>query len=214
MSFRKTFPIVLVAAIACGAADLPAPATDIPTPGNKRPATAVLAGGCFWGIEAVFEHLNGVLAVVSGYAGGEAATAQYETVGTGATGHAESVQITYDPSRISYGKLLQVFFAVAHDPTQLNRQGPDEGTQYRSAIFFSSDAQKKVAEAYIQQLDRAKVLRYPIVTQVTTLRGFYPAEAYHQHYLDQHPDNPYIVYNDLPKLKELERQFPDLLKHR
>jgi peptide-methionine (S)-S-oxide reductase len=163
-------------------------------------------------VEAVYERLKGVVAVVAGYAGGKAADAQYEKVGTGRTGHAESVQITYDPSQISYGKLLQVFFAVAHDPTELNRQGPDEGSQYRSAIFYSSDAQKQVAQAYIAQLQRAKVFHQPIVTQVSLLPGFFPAEEYHQHFLERNPNNPYIVANDLPKLKNLEQQFPGLLK--
>jgi len=172
----------------------------------------VLAGGCFWGVEAVYERLKGVIAVAAGYAGGKAADAQYEKVGTGRTGHAESVQITYDPSQISYGKLLQVFFAVVHDPTELNRQGPDEGPQYRSVIFYSSDAQKQVARAYIAQIGRARVFRQPVVTQVSLLPGFFPAEEHHQHFLQRNPDNPYVVVNDLPKLKNLERQFPDLLK--
>src|SRR5690348_11111632 len=153
------------------AAEFPAPAVDPPAP--SKTATAVLSGGCFWGVEAVFERLKGVQDVVSGYAGGKPATAHYEMVGTGRTGHAESVEIKYDPAQISYGKLLQVFFSVAHDPTQLNRQGPDEGTQYRSAIFYASDEQKRIAEAYIQQLNQAKVFKHPIVTQVTPLAGFY-----------------------------------------
>jgi len=213
MKFCNLSVLFLVGAIALFAAGFPAPATDLPAPANQHSATAVLAGGCFWGMEAVFERLDGVHDVVAGYAGGSASTAQYETVGTGRTGHAESIRITYDPARVSYGKLLQVYFAVAHDPTELNRQGPDEGTQYRSAIFYSSDAQKNVAEAYIQQLDQAKIFRHRIVTQVVPLPGFYRAEGYHQHYLQLHPDNPYIVYNDLPKLKNLEREFPELLKH-
>jgi peptide-methionine (S)-S-oxide reductase len=196
------------------AAEFPAPSIDIPAPAAKQSATAVLAGGCFWGVEAVFDRLKGVSSVVSGYAGGSKLTAHYEIVGTGMTGHAESVKITYDPSQITYGQLLEVFFSVAHDPTQLNRQGPDSGTQYRSAIFFNSEDQKRVAQAYIQQLDAAKLFRQRIVTEVATLNGFYPAEEEHQHFLDRNPDNPYIVYNDLPKLSRLKKQFPELLKHR
>src|SRR5579864_5901730 len=171
-------------ALACvlSAAEFPAPSVDIPAPAAKQTATAVLAGGCFWGVEGVFEQLKGVSGVVSGYAGGSKLTAHYEIVETGATGHAESVKITYDPSQISYGKLLEVYFSVAHDPTELNRQGPDHGTQYRSAIFYSNDEQKRVAEAYIKQLNEAKVYSRPIVTQLTPLDGFYRAEDYHQHY--------------------------------
>jgi peptide-methionine (S)-S-oxide reductase len=188
-------------------AEFPAPAVDPPS----TTQTAVLAGGCFWGVEAVFERLKGVTDVVSGYAGGQQATAQYEMVGTGRTGHAESVQITYDPSQISYGKLLQVFFSVAHDPTQLNRQGPDTGTQYRSAIFYASEDQKRVAESYIRQLNEAKVFKRPVVTQVTPLQGFYAAEDYHQDFIAHNPGNPYVVYNDLPKLAELNKRYPDLV---
>jgi len=194
------------------AANVPPPAVDLPSPGAGKVATAVLAGGCFWGVEAVYERLKGVIAVVAGYAGGKAADAQYEKVETGRTGHAESVQITYDPSQITYGKLLQVFFAVVHDPTEINRQGPDEGPQYRSVVFYSSEAQKKVAQAYIAQIERARVFRQPIATQVSLLPGFFPAEDHHQHFLQRNPDNPYVVANDLPKLKNLERQFPELLK--
>jgi len=194
------------------AANVPPPAVDLPSPGAGKVATAVLAGGCFWGVEAVYERLKGVVAVAAGYAGGKAADAQYEKVETGRTGHAESVQITYDPSQITYGKLLQVFFAVVHDPTELNRQGPDEGPQYRSAIFYSSDAQKKVAQDYIAQIERARVFRQPIATQVSLLPGFFPAEDHHQHFLQRNPGNPYVVVNDLPKLKNLEQQFPELLK--
>jgi peptide-methionine (S)-S-oxide reductase len=189
------------------AVEFPAPAVDPPSPTR----TAVLAGGCFWGVEAVFERLKGVTDVVSGYAGGQQPTAHYEMVGSGRTGHAESVQITYDPSQISYGKLLQVFFSVAHDPTQLNRQGPDEGTQYRSAIFYASEEQKRVAEAYIQQLNQSKVFKRPIVTQLTPLQGFYAAEDYHQDYIAHNPGNPYVIYNDLPKLAELNKKYPDLV---
>lgn len=198
-------------AIGSRAADFPAPAVDISNPPSRQ-AVAVFAGGCFWGVDAVFERLKGVSDVVSGYSGGNESTAHYEMVGTGRTGHAESVQVTFDPAQITYGKLLQVFFSVAHDPTQLNRQGPDEGTQYRSAIFYNSAEQKRVAEAYIQQLNGAKVFRHPIVTQVVPLKAFYPAEEYHQNFLDRNPDNPYIVYNDLPKLQQLKKKYPDLVK--
>jgi peptide-methionine (S)-S-oxide reductase len=179
------------------------------TDGNSR-ATAVFSGGCFWGVDAVFKHVKGVTKVVSGYAGGAADTANYETVSTGTTGHAESVQVTYDPSKVSYDDLLQVFFLVAHDPTELNRQGPDSGTQYRSSIFYDSDAQKKMADDYIAQLDRKHLFSEPIVTKVVPLQGFYPAEAYHQNYLELHPDQPYIVFNDLPKLERLQKDFPGL----
>jgi peptide-methionine (S)-S-oxide reductase len=195
------------------AAEFPAPAVDQPASANHA-ATAVFAGGCFWGVEAVFERLKGVTNAVSGFAGGAAFTAHYEVVSSGTTGHAESVQVTYDPAQISYGKLLEVFFSVAHDPTELNRQGPDEGTQYRSAIFYSDPDQKRVAEAYIQQLTAAKVFHGKIVTQVVPLRGFYPAEEYHQHYFDHNPNNPYIVYNDAPKVKHLEKEFPELCARR
>lgn len=201
--------------LACGAANatgvaIPDPALDAPLAATKGEQTAVLAGGCFWGIEAVFEHVNGVTDVTSGYSGGAAETAHYEMVGSGETGHAESVRITYDPSRISYGQLLKVFFAVAHDPTELNRQGPDTGTQYRSAIFYSDDEQKRIAEAYIKQLNQAKVFERPIVTQVSKLNSFYQAENYHQGYAALHPDDSYIVVNDLPKVANLRRQFPKL----
>ncbi len=173
---------------------------------------AVLAGGCFWGVDAVFKHVRGVLSVVSGYAGGRGATAVYAVVSTGTTGHAESVQITYDPSQISYSQLLRIFFSVAHDPTQLNRQGPDVGSQYRSAILYANDAQKETAQAYIDQLNTAKAFSRPIVTQVVPLEHFYPAEEYHQNFVARHPDHPYIVYNDLPKLRRLQQQFPALYK--
>jgi len=168
----------------------------------------VFAGGCFWGVDAVYKHLKGVKNVVSGYSGGSGATAKYMLVGTGATGHAEAVQVTYDPSQIAYTDLLKVFFAVAHDPTELNRQGPDVGPQYRSAIFYADPKQKELAERYIAQLDAAKVFGKPIVTQVAPLDKFYPAEDYHQNYLALHPNQPYIVYNDLPKLEALKKQFP------
>ena len=202
---------VLSASLTAAPARFPDPAFD-PKPATAGPQTAVVAGGCFWGVEGVFERLGGVSNVVSGYSGGNKVTAHYEVVETGTTGHAESVQITYDPAKISYGTLLKVFFAVAHDPTELNRQGPDEGTQYRSSIFYSTPDQKTVAEAYIHQLDAAKIFRQPIVTKVVPLDGFYPAEAYHQHFLDNHPDYPYIVYNDLPKIEQLKALFPELLK--
>lgn len=190
------------------AAPLPDPVVDTPLAGVSGMQTAVLAGGCFWGIEGVFEHVKGVTRVVSGYAGGNAETATYEQVSTGRTGHAESVHIFYDPARISYGQLLKVFFSVAHDPTELNRQGPDTGTQYRSAIFYANADQKRVADGYIVQLQAAGVFRRPVVTQVVPLKGFYDAEAYHQNYLDRHPNQPYIVINDLPKIAALRQQFP------
>jgi peptide-methionine (S)-S-oxide reductase len=180
----------------------------ISTPKGEQ--TAVIAGGCFWGIQAVFQHVKGVINATSGYSGGAPNTAEYETVSTGDTGHAESVKITYDPSQITYGQLLRVFFSVAHDPTELNRQGPDSGTQYRSVIFYGNEEQKKIAEAYIAQLDKAHVFSGPIVTQLIPLKAFYPAEAYHQNYAANHPDNPYIVYNDAPKVDRLRREFPQL----
>ena len=173
---------------------------------------AVLAGGCFWGVDAVFRHVKGVASVVSGYSGGSASTALYETVSTGTSGHAESVKITFDPSQVSYAELLRVFFSVATDPTQLNRQGPDEGTQYRSVVFYATEDQKQIALAYIDQLNRARVFRGPIVTQVVPLKAFYPAEEYHQNFLARNPTHPYIVYNDIPKLRELQKRFPDLYK--
>jgi peptide-methionine (S)-S-oxide reductase len=206
--------LVFASAIACNAGDgsntaLPNPAIDSP-PLPKGEQTAVVAGGCFWGIQAVFQHVKGVINATSGYSGGAANTAEYERVSTGDTGHAESVKITYDPAQISYGQLLRVFFSVAHDPTQLNRQGPDSGTQYRSVIFYNSDEQKRIAEAYIAQLDKAGVFARPVVTQVVPLKAFYPAEAYHQDYAANHPNNPYIVYNDAPKVAHLHQQFPEL----
>ena len=187
-------------------------AADSAAQAGKGAQTAVFSGGCFWGVDAVFKHVKGVSRVVSGYAGGGASTAEYEVVSTGTTGHAESVEVTYDPSQVSYGDLLKVFFYAAHDPTELNRQGPDSGTQYRSAIFFTNAEQKKIADDYIAQLDHAKTFPEPIVTQVVPLKGFYPAEAYHQNYLERHPDNPYIVINDLPKLDLLREKFPQLYK--
>jgi peptide-methionine (S)-S-oxide reductase len=187
------------------------PAVDEPATGAHT-ETAVLAGGCFWGVQGVFQHVRGVTNVVSGYSGGQRDTAEYETVSTGQTGHAESVQITYDPSQITYGRLLQVFFSVAHDPTELNRQGPDSGTQYRSAIFPANDMQKRIAQSYIAQLDKARVFPAPIVTKTDSLKAFYPAESYHQNYLTLHPDSMYIAINDMPKIANLKRLFPDLYR--
>jgi peptide-methionine (S)-S-oxide reductase len=176
--------------------------------------TAVFAGGCFWGVQGVFQHVEGVKNAVSGYAGGEKSTAVYETVGSGTTGHAESVKVTYDPKKVSYGKLLQIYFSVAHDPTELNRQGPDSGTQYRSAIFPLNDEQAKVATAYIGQLNDAKVFRKPIATKIEAGKNFYPAEAYHQDFLTKHPTYPYIFINDLPKLRNLKRIYPAVFREK
>jgi peptide-methionine (S)-S-oxide reductase len=205
----------LLATTACNAkanptTAVPAPAVDASRASAPGKQATVFAGGCFWGVQAVFQHVKGVISATSGYAGGSAKTADYETVSTGETGHAESVQVVYDPSQITYGELLRVFFSVGHDPTQLNRQGPDEGSQYRSAIFYTSEEQKKIADAYIAQLDKAKVFSRPIVTQVTALQAFYPAEAYHQNYAALHPNQPYIVFNDAPKVAHLKQEFPDL----
>ncbi len=190
----------------------PDPAVDAPLADTKGKQTAVVAGGCFWGVQAVFQHVKGVKDAVSGYSGGSVASPSYEQVGTGQTGHAESVKITFDPSQISYGQLLKVFFSVVHDPTQLNRQEPDSGTQYRSVIFYASDEQKRIAEAYIAQLEQAKVFPGPIVTQVVPLTKFYDAELYHQDYARFHPENPYIARNDAPKVEHLREQFPDMYK--
>jgi peptide-methionine (S)-S-oxide reductase len=206
---------ILIGTIACNAregaaAAVPAPAVDAARAAAPGQQTTVVAGGCFWGVQAVFQHVKGVTSATSGYSGGAKQTAEYEIVSTGETGHAESVQIVYDPSQITYGELLRVFFSVAHDPTQLNRQGPDDGTQYRSVIFYSNDDQKRIAEAYIAQLDKAKVFSRPIVTQVVPLKAFYPAEAYHQNYATLHPNQPYILYNDAPKVAHLRQEFPDL----
>lgn len=210
---------VLLAAAAAGliagrstaeeARAIPAPALDEPAGQAAAPEVAIVAGGCFWGVQGVFQHVDGVTSAVSGYAGGEAATARYRTVGGGDTGHAESVKITYDPSRISYGRILQIYFSVAHDPTQLNRQGPDTGTQYRSALFTTGPEQEKIAQAYIAQLDVAHVYDRAIVTRIEPGHAFYPAEAYHQDFLTLNPDHPYIAINDLPKVKALARLFPD-----
>lgn len=196
---------------AANATPLPNPSVDA-TRAASADQTAVFSGGCFWGIQAVFQHVQGVKSATSGYAGGPAAQADYEQVSTGETGHAESVQIVYDPALITFGQLLKVFFSVAHDPTQLNRQGPDSGSQYRSAIFYANDEQKRIAEAYIAQIGQAKAFARPIVTQVAPLKAFYPAEAYHQNYATLHPDNPYIAVNDAPKVEHLREQFPDLYK--
>ena len=217
---RMLFAFLLAAGIffaacrASGAAGkaLPSPEVDSAVASATGEETVVLAGGCFWGIQAVFQHLNGVSRAVSGYSGGSAKTADYETVSEGRTGHAESVEVTYDPSQITFGRLLQVFFSVAHDPTEFNRQGPDTGTQYRSVIFYRSPEQKRIAETYIAQLDKAGVFPRRIVTQVVELKGFYPAEEYHQNYAARHPDNPYIVYNDAPKVTHLQQQFPELYR--
>jgi peptide-methionine (S)-S-oxide reductase len=189
-----------------------APALDAAATLGAGEDTAVFAGGCFWGVEAVFEHVKGVKSAVSGYAGGDVANPSYEQVSSGDTGHAESVQVVYDPSQVSYGKLLQIFFSVAHDPTQLNRQGPDHGTQYRSAIFYRNAQQQQVADSYIKQLTAAKTFPRPIVTQVARLRAFYPAEAYHQDYLVHHPNQLYIVINDKPKVEALKKQFSDIYR--
>jgi peptide-methionine (S)-S-oxide reductase len=186
---------------------IPPPALDVVPSENLQ--TVVLAGGCFWGVQGVFQHTAGVVSAVSGYAGGSRMTANYELVSTGTTGHAESVEIKYDPKKVSYGKILQIFFSVVHDPTQLNRQGPDSGTQYRSAIFTTSDKQRNVADAYIAQINAAKVYPKAIVTTVGPLQGFFPAEDYHQDYLTLHPYQPYIAYNDLPKVENLKRVFAE-----
>lgn len=186
---------------------VPAPAVDVPA-GTARSATAVFAGGCFWGVQGVFQHVDGVLDAVAGYTGGTRDTAQYSEVSNGTTGHAESVRVTFDPSVVSYGKLLQIFFAVVTDPTTLNAQGPDRGTQYRSEIFATTPAQHDVAERYIRQLGDTRVFSSPIVTTVSTLEQFYPAESYHQNFMNDHPDSPYIAVNDAPKLAALQRAFP------
>ena len=207
--------VPLLAATACNAragasTPVPAPVRDAQRAAAPSRQTAVVAGGCFWGIQAVFQHVKGVISATSGYSGGSAKTAQYEIVSTGETGHAESVQIVYDPSQITYGELLRVFFSVAHDPTERNRQGPDEGTQYRSVIFYNNQEQKQIAEAYIAQLDKAGIFRRHIATQVVPLEAFYPAEAYHQNYAALHPNQPYILFNDAPKVEHLRQEFPDL----
>jgi peptide-methionine (S)-S-oxide reductase len=207
--------IVFGASIGCTAATkvpIPAPVTDVPLAQTAGKQTAVFAGGCFWGTQSVFERVKGVLATTAGYSGGSAATATYEQVGQENTGHAESVKVVYDPSKITYGRLLQIFFSVVHDPTQLNRQGPDVGESYRSVIFYANDEQQKISKDYIAQLDAAKVFHKPIVTQVVPLKGFYDAEAYHQDYALHNPNNPYIMVCDRPKVEALKQQFPELFK--
>lgn len=196
------------------AVPVPPPALDAGRTVASAQQTAVLSGGCFWGVQAVFQHVKGVISATSGYSGGSKRTAEYEIVSTGETGHAESVQIVFDPSRITYGELLRVFFSVAHDPTELNRQGPDEGTQYRSVIFYGDEQQQHIAESYIAQLQQAKVFSRPIVTQVVPFKAFYAAEAYHQNYATLHPDNPYIAINDAPKVEHLRKQFGALYKEK
>jgi peptide-methionine (S)-S-oxide reductase len=209
-------PVAVMVATNVGAAAREAvtaiadPAADMPLAASHGSSKAVLAGGCFWGLQAVFQHVKGVTHVTSGYSGGNADTAQYETVSTGTTGHAESVEVTYDPAVVSYGKLLKVYFEIAHNPTELNRQGPDSGTQYRSSIFFADADQQKVADAYIAQLDTAKAFSRPIVTQVVPLKAFYAAEGYHQNFATLHPEHPYIAYWDLPKVANLQKEMPDL----
>jgi peptide-methionine (S)-S-oxide reductase len=193
--------------------EIPAPAIDA-TAAAGAPQTAVLAGGCFWGLQGMFEHVKGVTRVVAGYSGGDKSTAHYEMVGTETTGHAESVEITFDPKQITYGQLLRLYFSVAHDPTQLNRQGPDRGPSYRSEIFFANAEQERIARAYVKQLDDAKVFASPIATKIEPLKAFYAAEDYHQDYLIHNPTQPYIVYNDLPKLDALKTQFPALYTQR
>lgn len=209
-------PAIVLAVSAARAAEpavaIPAPALDATAPAGGDQQTIVLAGGCFWGMQAVFQHTKGVTSAISGYAGGDKQTAHYEMVSTGRTGHAESVAVTFDPRQISYGKILQIYFSVAHNPTELNRQGPDSGTQYRSAVFYANDEQKRVAGAYIAQLDKAHVFPRPIVTKLEALHGFYPAEDYHQDFAVLHPSYPYIVFNDLPKVENLKRLFPDLYR--
>ena len=221
---RYLLPIGLILAIAAvisrtgaraavGLVPVPAPAVDAAkAPGHEQ--TAVFSGGCFWGVQAVFQHVNGVVSATSGYTGGAADTAHYDIVSTGETGHAESVEVKYDPSKVTYGQLLRVFFSVAHDPTELNRQGPDEGTQYRSMISYTNDEQKKIAEAYIAQLNQTHVFAGRIVTQVVPLKAFYPAEGYHQNYATLHPNNPYIAINDAPKVAHLKQELPDLYRDR
>jgi len=219
MRSLRTLPALLIAAalsvhaFAEDAVKIPAPAFDRPAAAGTQ-QTAVVAGGCFWGVQGVYQHLKGVKRVLSGYAGGARGSADYESVSEGDSGHAESVQIVYDPAQITYGQILQVFFSVAHDPTQLNHQGPDSGTQYRSAIFYADETQKKIATAYIAQLDAAGVYPSRIVTRVDPLRGFYTAEAYHQDYLLNHPTDPYIAFNDLPKVRNFQRMLPSLYNPR
>jgi peptide-methionine (S)-S-oxide reductase len=217
-SHHKKFVLLLVVFFSLFSSQTVSAQRPFPNPpverlaAKSRKAVAVLAGGCFWGMEGVFERLKGVTNVVSGYSGGKAGTADYNMVSTGGTGHAESVRIEYDPSQITYGTLLKVFFSVAHDPTELNYQGPDHGTQYRSVIFYADEKQKKVAELYIQAIDRARVFPSKVVTQVTPLKAFYPAENYHQDFMRLNPSYPYIVYWDVPKVRHLERAYPELIQ--
>jgi peptide-methionine (S)-S-oxide reductase len=205
-----TLAVGACSAVAAVSGPVPAPRLDAARASSPGKATAVVAGGCFWGIQAVYQHVRGVASAISGYAGGTAKTAQYEVVSSGMTDHAESVQIIYDPSVVTYGQLLHVFFSVAHDPTQVNQQGPDEGRQYRSAIFFADAEQERIARAYIAQIDDAKVFNRKIATEVVPAKGFYPAEDYHQDYATRHPDDPYIVFNDAPKVRNLKKTFQDL----
>lgn len=204
--------VVALFSVTAHAAPLPAPTIDVPRASTAGTQTAVFAGGCFWGVEAVFRHMNGVQSAISGYAGGRTKNPTYNDVSSGMTGHAESVEVKFDPSKVTYGELLRVFMSVAHDPTELNRQGPDVGTQYRSAIYFVNDEQKKVAQAYVAQLDGARAYPKKIVTELAPLTVFYPAEAYHQDYLARHPTQPYIVYNDLPKLEALKKEYPAMVR--
>ncbi|HET6554803.1 MAG TPA: peptide-methionine (S)-S-oxide reductase MsrA [Dyella sp.] len=224
MNIRRYTPFSLLAGAllvaglgACSLATAGSDAVTLPDPAvETAPAqgeqVAVLAGGCFWGLQSVFEHVKGVRKVWAGYSGGDAGTAEYDRVSDGDTGHAESVKIVYDPSKVSYGQLLKIYFSVATDPTQLNRQGPDVGTQYRSAIFYGNDEQKRVATAYVAQLTEAHAFNGPIVTQVVPLKAFYAAESYHQDYAERHPNEPYIVYNDAPKVAHLKQLFPSLYR--
>src|SRR6266404_2183112 len=208
--------VLFAGVVACSAGDravaIQTASLDATLATAKGEQTAVVSGGCFWGVQAVFEHVKGVKSATSGYSGGRVKSPSYEVVSMGVTGHAESVQVTYDSSQITYGQLLMVYFSVAHDPTQLNRQGPDTGSQYRSAIFYTNEDQKRIAQAYIAQLDAAKVYSRKIVTKVEPFQAFYEAESYHQNYLKNNPDNPYIVYNDLPKLENLKKDFPNLCR--
>jgi peptide-methionine (S)-S-oxide reductase len=210
LMFALTVSLTGCTVKAASSTPIPPPSTDVSLAKKSGKQTAVFAGGCFWGTQAVFERVKGVLKTATGYSGGSASTATYAQVTTETTGHAESVQVVYDPSKITYGQLLRVFFSVAHDPTELNRQGPDVGTSYRSAIFYANDEQKRLATAYIQQLDQAHIFPGPIVTQVVPLKGFYRAEDYHQDYALHNPDNPYILVCDRPKIAALKQQFPDL----
>jgi peptide-methionine (S)-S-oxide reductase len=208
----KLLSLFVIAGATLFAAEFPAPSVDVPLAPQSSKETAVFAGGCFWGVEGVFERVKGVSRAESGFSGGHVKSPSYDRVSTGTTGHAESVRVVYDPSKITYGQLLTVFFEVAHDPTELNRQGPDTGTQYRSAIFYMNDDQKRIAEAYIKQLNDAHIYQKPIVTQVAPYTGFYLAEPEHQRFLDRNMDYPYIVYNDLPKIEALKKQLPQLCR--